>query len=85
MDVAQDLVYKLYLFYAINNSIFKSIRPIEGTILLKNHVSCNFMLKYYITFSIRQFGITLNQFFIYLWQMKIWKFLCLFDLCSLMN
>ena len=37
--------------------------PIESGILLKNHVSCNFMLKYYITVSNRQFTKTLNQFF----------------------
>ena len=35
---------------------------IERDILLKNHVSCNFMLKYYITILLRQFTKTLNQF-----------------------
>ena len=34
----------------------------ESGILLKNHVSCNFMLKYYITVSLRQFAKTLYQF-----------------------
>ena len=37
--------------------------PIESSILLKNHVSCNFMLKYYITISNREFAKTLNHFF----------------------
>ena len=37
--------------------------PIESSILLKNHVSCNFMPKYYITASLQQFMKTLNQFF----------------------
>ena len=37
--------------------------PIESGILLKNHVSCNFMLKYYITVSFWQFTKTSNQFF----------------------
>ena len=35
--------------------------PIESSILLKYHVSCNFMLKYYIIVSLEQ--LTLNQFF----------------------
>ena len=30
---------------------------------MKNHVSCNFMLKYYITVSLRHFTKTSNQFF----------------------
>ena len=36
---------------------------IDSDILLKNHVSCNSMLKYYITCSLRQFTKTFNQFF----------------------
>ena len=36
--------------------------PIERSILLKNHVTCNFMLKYYITVSLREFTKTLNHF-----------------------
>ena len=36
---------------------------IESSILLKNHVSCNFILKYYIKVSVRQFMKNLNQFF----------------------
>ena len=35
---------------------------IESIILLKNHISCNFMLKYYISVSFRQFTKTLNKF-----------------------
>ena len=37
--------------------------PIESSNLLKNYVSCNFMLKYYIAISFRQFTKTLSQFF----------------------
>ena len=37
--------------------------PNESRIPLKNHSSCNFMLKYYITVSFRQFTKTINQFF----------------------
>ena len=37
--------------------------PTGTVVLLKNDVSCNFMLKYYITISLRQFTKTLNQFF----------------------
>ena len=35
---------------------------IESSTLLKNHVTCNFMLKYYIIVSLRQFAKILNQF-----------------------
>ena len=37
--------------------------PIEIGILLKKYISCNFMLKYYITVSLRQFTKALNKFF----------------------
>ena len=37
--------------------------PIENDILLKNQVTCNFMLKYYIKNSLRKFTKTSNQFF----------------------
>ena len=37
--------------------------PIKSTILLKNHVSCNFMLKYYITVSLGQCTKTSHQVF----------------------
>ena len=37
--------------------------PIESGILLKHHVSCNFMLKYYITVSLPQVMKTSSQFF----------------------
>ena len=37
--------FTLYLFQAINDSIFKLMMPIESSILLKYHVSCNFMLN----------------------------------------
>ena len=36
---------------------------IKGSILLKNHVSCNFMLKYYITVSLGQCTKTSDQVF----------------------
>ena len=35
---------------------------IDSDILLKNHVSCKFMLKYYTKVLLRQFTKTLNQF-----------------------
>ena len=35
---------------------------IDKGILLKNRVSCNFMLKYYIPVLLRHFTKTLNQF-----------------------
>ena len=37
--------------------------PVQSSILLKNHVTCNFMLKYYIIVSLWQFTKTLNQSF----------------------
>ena len=51
MNVAQDLIYVASKFdiYCINDSIFKwffsNVSTIDSGILLKNHVSCNFMLK----------------------------------------
>ena len=39
MDVVQ--YFTLYLFSLINDSILKSMIPIENGILLKKHVSCN--------------------------------------------
>ena len=36
---------------------------IESGILLKNHVSCNFVLKYHMKISLWHFTKTLNQFF----------------------
>ena len=46
----------------MNNSIFKLMMNIDSGISLKNHVSCNFMVKYYITILLRQFTKTLDQF-----------------------
>ena len=65
MNVAQHFTYiiALYLFYAINDSILKSMMPINTSIFWKNHVSCSVMLRYYITVSNRQLTKTLNQFF----------------------
>ena len=65
MDIAQDLIYTTSIFvYSKNNdSSFNLMMTIDGGILLKNHVSCNFMLKYYITILLRQFMKTFNQFF----------------------
>ena len=48
----------------INDSIFKLMMPIEGSILLKHHFSCNFMLKYCVTVPLQQFMKTLNQCFV---------------------
>ena len=36
--------------------------PIESSIYLKNHGSCNFKLKYFVTVPFRQFTKTLYQF-----------------------
>ena len=71
MDIAQDLhifsiySFTLYLLYAINDFIFKLLMPLDSSTLLKNHGSCNFMLKYYFTISLQRFFSTkiLNQFF----------------------
>ena len=68
-----------------NHSIFKLMMHNESSILLRNHVCCNFMLKYYITVSCPQFTKVLNQFLRYLGQTIIFKFVCLFDLCNRMN
>ena len=56
MDVTQDLIYitlpkihsKLLMVF-----FFKLMMPIESSIPLKNDVSCNVVLKYYITISLR--------------------------------
>ena len=42
MEDVQDLIM-LYLFWAINDSIFKSMILVENGIILKNHVCCNFI------------------------------------------
>ena len=42
---------------------FKLMVPIGSSIFLKNHVSCSFVLKYYITNSLRQFAKNWNHFF----------------------
>ena len=45
------------------NPLFRGqMMTIESSICLKNHVSCNLMLKYYIIILLRQFPKTLNQF-----------------------
>ena len=70
MDVAQDLIFT-------TGAAFKLTMTIDSSILLKNHVSYNLMLKYYITILLRQFTKT------YLnlpRQTNIWKFACLFYL-----
>ena len=55
-----DIYYfKLYLLSNIIDSIFKLMMTIVSSIVLKNFVSCNFTLKYYIT--IWQFTKTLSQ------------------------
>ena len=46
----------------IHDSAFKFMMIIDSGVLLKNHATCNFMLKYYITILLRQFTKTLNQF-----------------------
>ena len=49
----------------------------ESDILLQHNVGCSLMLKYYLRILSRQFAKPLSQFFTYLEQMNIWKFLCL--------
>ena len=48
----------LYLFQNIDDSILMTF---DSDIFLKSHISCNFMLKYYITILLRKFTKTLNQ------------------------
>ena len=56
--------------------------PLESDILLKNHVSCNVMLKYDITISLRQFTKTLNQLFDLSRPNENLETRCLFDLSN---
>ena len=66
MDVAQGLIYitSSYIYSKLLiMTIFKLIMPIKSSFLLKHLVSCNFMLKYCITVSLRQFKKTLNDAF----------------------
>ena len=60
--VAPDLILQLIYILGINDSIFKLRMTIDSGVLLKNHISCNFMLKYRITILLRQFTKSLNQF-----------------------
>ena len=48
-------------------SILSYYFQIKSSILLENHASCNFLLKYYITVSIRQFTKHFNEFFVLIW------------------
>ena len=63
-DVAHDLIYinSRYICSKLLMTLLSNL-PMKGDILLKNHVSCNFMLKCYIPVTPRQFTKTLNQFF----------------------
>ena len=57
---------------------------LENSIPLKNNVSCNFMVKYEIPVSLRQFKQTFNQFF-HLSGGNENLEMCVLDLCNLMN
>ena len=57
-----------FLCWVLLNPLYAN--PTKKTNTLK-HI--NFMLKYYIVVSLQQFTKTLNQFFIYPRQTKIWK------------
>ena len=47
----------------MNGSFFKLMMTTDnGILLLKSPVSCNFILKHYITILLRQFKKTLNRF-----------------------
>ena len=66
MDGAQDFIYitwRCIYLKPFNDPVFKLMTFIERSILLKSHVSCNFMPKYYIIVSLRQFTKTVNEFF----------------------
>ena len=52
--------FTLYLFPAMNDSILKIKIPFKSGIILKKHISFNFMLKYYDKISLRQFTKTLK-------------------------
>ena len=56
--------------------------PLESDILLKNHVSCNVMLKYDITIALRQFTKTLNHLFDLSRPNENLETRCLFDLSN---
>ena len=56
-NTGQKKLHNLDTFHAV------LIMPTESGILLKSHVTCNFMLKYYITISLHQFTKNLNQIF----------------------
>ena len=64
MDVAQDLIYTASRYiYSEQLMIVFSWCLLNAAIFLKNHVSCNFKLKYYIPVLLRQGTKTLNKFF----------------------
>ena len=56
-NTGQKKLHNLDTFHAV------LMMPTESGILLKSHVTCNFMLKYYITISLHQFTKNLNQIF----------------------
>ena len=50
-----DLYYcPLYLFQAINDSIFKTMMSIESSILLKHNVNCNFITSQFHSDNLRK-------------------------------
>ena len=82
MNVPQDLIYSASrIYFKLLMTIFR-LMSIESRVFLKNHVSCNFMLKYFITVSLRQFTKILNQFFDLSRANKNLEICMLFDLCN---
>ena len=83
MNVPQDLIYSASrIYFKLLMTIFRLMMSIESRVFLKNHVSCNFMLKYFITVSLRQFTKFLNQFFDLFRANKNLEICMLFDLCN---
>ena len=83
MNVPQDLIYSASrIYFKLLMTIFRLMMSIESRVFLKNHVSCNFMLKYFITVSLRQFTKILNQFFDLSRANKNLEICTLFDLCN---
>ena len=83
MNVPQDLIYSASrIYFKLLMTIFRLMMSIESRVFLKSHVSCNFMLKYFITVSLRQFTKILNQFFDLSRANKNLEICMLFDLCN---
>ena len=65
--LSRYMLHKIWYISLRVISILSYYFQIKSSILLENHVSCNFLLKYYITVSIRQFTKHFNEFFVLIW------------------